>query len=296
MARAPPPCPWWAAPARPRSCAPRGGGRPPGRFASCCWWGSRAPGRRVWPRRPSAAGAARRPEAVRPAWPQRRSVCGPRRSEPPAGLDPAAALPLRETAGAVAALARDGAAALLLDDVHHADLASWEVLALLARTHERASVLVLATAHRGALAARTDAAALAARLELDGALTRLEVPPLPRDDVAALAAARLGEEPPAALSEWLWELSGGRPLLAITVLDALVAEGGNVTSPVLGAHPRRWPRGSPRRPGTFPRRPATCSRPSPFWIAAPRRRRSRCCPAPAPTPPRARWRHSPPQG
>ena len=155
----------------------------------------------------------------------------------PAGPDPAAASLMLETAGAVAALTRDGAAALLLDDVHHADLASWEVLALLARRHGEAPVLVLATAHRGALVARADAAAVAAKLELDGVLRRLEVPPLPRDDVATLAAARLGEEPPAALREWLWELSGGRPLLVLALLDALVSEGGDLAAPVLARAP-----------------------------------------------------------
>jgi predicted ATPase len=101
------------------------------------------------------------------------------------------------------ALAIDRSVVLILDDVHWADPASADALALLLHRPPAASVLVALATRTGRAAALEEALAQAVR---NGQAEVLEVGPLTADGVAALVPG-LGR----AARERLFEESGGNP-------------------------------------------------------------------------------------
>jgi predicted ATPase len=121
----------------------------------------------------------------------------------------------------------------VLDDVHLADPSSWDVLRHAARRLPDLPLLVVATARHAELAGSDVAGPVLFELEQDDALTRVEVAPLARPGITALAEAVTGRSPPTALVDWLDARSRGNPLFAVGLLRALVEEGADLTAPRL---------------------------------------------------------------
>jgi ATP/maltotriose-dependent transcriptional regulator MalT len=136
-------------------------------------------------------------------------------------------------------LGRNGPTLVAIDDVHLADQSSWEALRFVARRLHEHSVGVLATARSGGLAPNALAADVLHALADDGCLRRVTVRPLNPDEVSALVRERLaatGEASagiPHALVQWLNDRSLGHPLFVLSLLDALLGEGADLTAPNL---------------------------------------------------------------
>lgn len=129
---------------------------------------------------------------------------------------------------------------LVLDDVHLADTSSWEALGFAVRRLAGIPVAVIATARPTDLRARAGATEVTVRLEEEGLLTRVPVPPLTRPQIAELAHELLRQEPgtssafvPDTLITWLADRSLGLPLYITGLLRALVDEGSDLTAPRL---------------------------------------------------------------
>ena len=135
------------------------------------------------------------------------------------GTAPAATVERHRVARAVRALlerwAVAGPVVLALDDVHWADPASADVIALLLHRMPRGGVLLALAARAGRAPGLEDALAAAAR---HGGVTTLELGALAREDADALLPAGIG---PAARAR-LYEESGGNPFY----LEALAGGGG----------------------------------------------------------------------
>lgn len=120
-------------------------------------------------------------------------------------------------ARAVAALL-DDVPALAIDDLHHADDASLELLPLL-----------LEAPRRAVLAVRPDSmpAGVADWLRDDPALQSITLAPLSPDGVALLLAGlKLPGAPGPAGAEALWRHTGGNPYFVLETLRALLRDGG----------------------------------------------------------------------
>jgi predicted ATPase len=134
-------------------------------------------------------------------------------------------------------LARHTPVVVFLDDAHLADASSWEALGYLASTIAEARVLVLAAVRPAELVENPDAVRVLLQLEEDGALRRLELPPLDSVALAELAGAVLDDLPSPALIEWLAVRSRGNALFALGLLQALLDEGADLSAPALRSLP-----------------------------------------------------------
>src|SRR5215472_6868966 len=131
-----------------------------------------------------------------------------------------------------------GPVIVVLDDVHNADVSSWQALYHLARRLPDRPVLVVATARTADLARHQVADQVLAGLENDDVLTRLGLQTLTGESVAALARAVVGaDDVPSALVSWLVERSRGYPLFAVGLLRALLEEGADLARPRLARVP-----------------------------------------------------------
>lgn len=124
-----------------------------------------------------------------------------------------------------------------LDDAHLADSTSWNALERLAAELRDCPVLVVLMARPLELAAHPVADDALLRLAERGALTRLTVSPLIADEVEKLTAEVLGRVPEDGLAAWLLAKSAGNPLYALGLLEALLAEGGDLRNPSLTTPP-----------------------------------------------------------
>ena len=129
---------------------------------------------------------------------------------------------------------------LVLDDVHLADDASWEVLRVLSRRLPGVPMAVLATARPVDLRDKPSASEVIFGLEDDGLLRRIPVHPLSRLHVAELAHDVLRTVPgdhsgfvTESLIAWLMDRSLGHPLFAVSLLRALLDEGSDLAAPRL---------------------------------------------------------------
>lgn len=134
-------------------------------------------------------------------------------------------------------LTRKGPVHILLDDLHLADASSWETLHYLARNLNDSPVLVVASARAAELDSLQIAREVMNWLEKDGILVRLPVPPLEPQAVGELAEAYLESPPSAALVRWLVEQSRGNAMFALSLLQALVDQGADLSSPQLRSLP-----------------------------------------------------------
>jgi DNA-binding CsgD family transcriptional regulator len=133
----------------------------------------------------------------------------------------------------IANLARRRPVVVFLDDAHLGDASSWEGLGYLARNIGDARVLVLAAARPAELSKNTIASEVLLGLEQEALLDRLELSPLDAQALRELARAVLNELPPPELLDWLGERARGNPLFALGLLQALVDEGADLSSPGL---------------------------------------------------------------
>jgi hypothetical protein len=113
--------------------------------------------------------------------------------------------------------------AILLDDVHTADLPSLLLLAFMARTLGQMRVLVVTTHHEAG--ARREAQVEGVFGELTRFGERVELRGLEDDDLRALVVHRSGSEPPDELVHSLHELTEGNPFFSDEVVRLIVAEG-----------------------------------------------------------------------
>ncbi|MCU1345478.1 MAG: Regulatory protein (modular protein) [Acidimicrobiia bacterium] len=124
------------------------------------------------------------------------------------------------------AMAEEGPLGIIVDDAHHLDTMSAEILLLLAR-QRHAVVIATVRSHHG-----LPSPIVGLRKDL-GAL-RLDLLPLGRRETATLARHALGAEVDAELLQELWRLVRGNPLYLRevlsqrTTLDCLEASGGVV--------------------------------------------------------------------
>jgi len=130
-------------------------------------------------------------------------------------------------------LGNDRPVIAVLDDVHLADPSSWDVLRHLARRLPDLPLLVIAIARPAELAGNDVAAQVLLELEQDGGLTRMELGPLSRTGLAALAEALIERPPPPALVDWLEERTRGNALFVNGLVRALLEEGADLTAPGL---------------------------------------------------------------
>jgi DNA-binding CsgD family transcriptional regulator len=136
-------------------------------------------------------------------------------------------------------LARRRPVVVLLDDLHLADTSSWEALDYLAHNLSDARVLVLGCVRPGELGGLSVAKQVVFRLEQEGILRRLWLDPLSPDELGTLATAVLDRPAvPRSLLRWLTERSGGNPLFAVGLLDALADAGHDLTEPSLDNIPK----------------------------------------------------------
>jgi predicted ATPase len=131
-----------------------------------------------------------------------------------------------------------GPVIVVLDDVHNADVSSWQALYHMARRLPDRRVLVLATARTADLARHPVAGQVLVGLEQDDVLARLGLQALTDESVAALTRAVLGaDDVPPALVSWLAGRSRGYPLFVIGLLRALLEEGADLAQPRLARVP-----------------------------------------------------------
>jgi hypothetical protein len=124
--------------------------------------------------------------------------------------------------------------AILLDDVHTADLPSLLLLAFMARTLGQMRVLVVTTHHEAGARREPQVEAVFGELTRFG--ERVELRGLEDDDLRALVVHRSGREPPDELVHSLHALTEGNPFFSDEVVRLIVAEG-RVDTP-LGADAR----------------------------------------------------------
>lgn len=134
-------------------------------------------------------------------------------------------------------LTTKGLVQIMLDDIHLADASSWETLHYLARNLSDSRILVIATARRTELSRQPIARQILESLEKDGVLKRMHIPPLDAAAVAELAEAAIGRQATESLVIWLAEQSRGNPMFALSLLDALLEQGGDLGAPKLRSLP-----------------------------------------------------------
>ena len=109
---------------------------------------------------------------------------------------------------------------LVLEDLHWADASTRDLLRYLHRALAAAPVLVIVTCRTDEFAADHPVARLLAELARSPRTERLHLGPLDRQEVAALAAAVLGTEPPPEQVDALLARAGGNPFLTEELLAA----------------------------------------------------------------------------
>ncbi|MFD8555595.1 AAA family ATPase [Streptomyces fradiae] len=122
------------------------------------------------------------------------------------------------------ATGRDRGTLLLLEDLHDADPETLAVVEYLVDNLDQAPVLLVATIRTEPC----DALDLAESARWRRVGTTLDLAPLTRAEVAALAASQLGTDPagvPAPALDRLWEDSAGSPLLAEERLQSMITSG-----------------------------------------------------------------------
>jgi DNA-binding NarL/FixJ family response regulator len=128
---------------------------------------------------------------------------------------------------------------LMIDDAHDADPSSWETLRYLAADLPNARMLAVVAARSYELTENQLAADACVRLEQDGVLRRMELPPLDLKTLGQLAESALHGAPSQRLIDWLAARSCGNPLFALGLLQALLDEGVDLAAPELRCIPEQ---------------------------------------------------------
>ena len=107
----------------------------------------------------------------------------------------------------------------VVEDVHWADRVTSDLLSFLARNLRDAAVLLLVTFRSGDLRRDHPLRRLLAGLERMDGVTRLELPPLSRGQVAAQVAGILGRQQPPSIVNAVYARGGGNPLFTEALLN-----------------------------------------------------------------------------
>jgi DNA-binding CsgD family transcriptional regulator len=108
---------------------------------------------------------------------------------------------------------------LIIEDVHWADRSTGDLLSFLAGNLRDAAVLLVVTFRSDSLHHGHPLMRLLAGLERSDAVTRLELPRLSRDQVAAQAAGILGRPPAISVLNAVYKRGGGNPLFTEALLN-----------------------------------------------------------------------------
>ncbi|MBP1705153.1 MAG: helix-turn-helix transcriptional regulator [Chloroflexi bacterium] len=125
--------------------------------------------------------------------------------------------------GAAERLARDAPLLLVIEDLHHADGATRDLLRFLVRNLRDARACLLVTVRTDELVPGGPVATLLGELESRPGTVRLELGPFGRPEMAELLAGRLHEAPTGALVERVLRRSEGNPFYAELLADGLAA-------------------------------------------------------------------------
>jgi len=110
---------------------------------------------------------------------------------------------------------------LVIEDLEHADAATRSLVGFLGRIASRQRLAIVATAHEDGAPFADPWSPSSPIVDGDARPTaRLTLPPLDRDELAALIEGITGERAPASLLLLVSERSGGRPLIAEELLAA----------------------------------------------------------------------------
>jgi len=117
-------------------------------------------------------------------------------------------------------LAARGAPLLVIEDIHWADPSTLDLLRFLARNHQQAQFVLVATFRSDELHRRHPLVGTLAELQRSKAVTRLELPRFDRNDTAELIGAIRGEPANADLLDVIHARSDGLPFYAEELLAA----------------------------------------------------------------------------
>ncbi len=123
--------------------------------------------------------------------------------------------------GALGRMGESSPIALVLEDLHHADAATRELVAFLARIANQQRLCLVATWQPDELTRSHPLSGTIARIaEAPRRPERIELGPLGRDELAALVEGIEGERPSAGVLVLVAERSGGSPLIAEELVAA----------------------------------------------------------------------------
>ncbi|GAA5079163.1 DNA-binding CsgD family transcriptional regulator [Thermocatellispora tengchongensis] len=117
-------------------------------------------------------------------------------------------------------LAERRAVILVIEDIHWADRSSRDLIAFLSRNLRTAPILMLLTYRSDELHRQHPLRPVLAELSRVDGVTRLELPRLTRDEVAAQVAGILGKTPEYRLVSTVYERSEGIPLFVEALVEA----------------------------------------------------------------------------
>jgi DNA-binding CsgD family transcriptional regulator len=151
----------------------------------------------------------------------------PTAAAPADELTPSSQLRLFEALlGLLGGLASRRPLTLVVEDVHWADATTRDLLVYLSHNLRGVGVVLVVTFRSDELHRQHPLRPLLAQLLREETVTRLDLPPFGREDLALLLAAILGGAPDAALVDALFERSQGNPFF----VEQLLAAGGAVAS------------------------------------------------------------------
>ncbi|HEY3228764.1 MAG TPA: AAA family ATPase, partial [Roseiflexaceae bacterium] len=113
---------------------------------------------------------------------------------------------------------------LVLEDLHWSDQSSQELLAHLARAVEHDPILILASYRGDELHRRHPLTQLIAQLTREGRAYEVRLPPLTREELAAMLEATLERPLPSAFVDALYARTEGNPFFAEELLKALIEQ------------------------------------------------------------------------
>ena len=126
--------------------------------------------------------------------------------------------------------------AIVVDDLHWADVSSLRLLVFLARQLHDAAILVIGT-YRDLEVAADDHPARPLLPELAGQAELLELAGLSAGEVGQLIEKVCGEPPPAALAQAVYDRTAGNPFFTRQIARLLVAQGVPLDRALVGGVP-----------------------------------------------------------
>ena len=211
-------------------------------------------------RRRARPGRARACPGCCPSSPGRRGGPVIRRRAALAGEDLSKAQLLEHVLGTLDRLSGVRPVLLAVEDLHWADRSTLDLIAFLFRSLRQSRVMIAVTYRSDELHRRHPLRPLLTSWERDRSINRIDLSRFSRDEVAAQLGAILGERPTPAVTDTVFDRSGGNAYL----VEELAGAGARRTA---------------TRPTCRRRSPTCCC---PGRLAVRRTRRSCCAPPPSP--------------